>query len=102
MVETTITVRNTEQPEDEHTYYAIVFIQPDITMNKQLEFEDSSGMDVARFTFWSQSPLVENEKFLVVLVGVFESEQIDILETKIVAKTATPPRDQRVDFNLHG
>lgn len=51
-------------------------------------------MEVAQFTFWSQSPLVENEKFLVVLVGVFESEQTDILETRIVAKTATPQRSK--------
>jgi hypothetical protein len=57
-------------------------------------------MDVAKFTFWSQSPLVENEKFLVVLVGVEESEEIDILETRIVAKTASA--DRTVDFNLHG
>lgn len=62
-VHITITIRNTTQEDDEHTYYAIIFIQPDMTKNKPLEFESSRGKLKAEFTFWSQSPLSVDEKF---------------------------------------
>ena len=94
-----IVVTNTTQEDDEHTYYAIIFIQPDITMKDRLRFRSSSGKLEAKFTFWSQNPLIVDEKFLVVLVGVDESEEINLTESRIVAKTAAD--DQTIDFNLH-
>jgi hypothetical protein len=94
-----IIVTNTSQDEDEHTYYGIVFIQPDITMKERLRFKSSSGLLEAKFTFWSQNPLIVDEKFLVVLVGVDESEEINLTESRIVAKIAAD--NQTINFTLH-
>lgn len=93
-----IIVRNTSLDDDEHTYYTIVFIQPDITMNKRLKFNNSLGKDEAKFTFWSESPLAVGEKFLVVLASVQESEETDAIDSQIPAYVAG---DNIVEFNFH-
>lgn len=90
-----IIVRKPSVDDDEHTYYAIVFIQPDITMNKRLKFNNSVGKLEARFTFWSESPLAVGEKFLVILAAVQESEEIDGIEHQIPANVAG---DNIIDF----
>jgi len=99
MANSSITVRNTSEDDDEHTYYAIVYIQPDITMDKRLGYKTSSGKLEAKFSFWSQSPLVVNEKYLVVLVAVEESEKIHKIESKILSKTTSS--HENVDFDFH-
>jgi hypothetical protein len=99
MANSTIKIRNTTETDDEHNYDAIVYIQPDIVMNKRLVFKSSSGKLEAKFTFWSQSPLIVNEKYLVVLVGVEESEKIHKIDSKILSKTASA--NEIVDFDFH-
>jgi len=94
-----IVVTNTTEEDDEHEYYAIIFIQPDITMKQRLRFRSSSGLLEARFTFWSQNPLIVDEKFLVVLVGVEESDEINLTESRIVIKNAAD--NQTINFTLH-
>jgi hypothetical protein len=93
-----IIVRNTSLEDDEHTYYAIIFIQPDITMNKRLKFNNSIGKLEARFTFWSESPLAVGEKFLVILVSVEESEETDAINHQIPASIAG---DNIIEFDFH-
>jgi hypothetical protein len=94
-----IIVRNTSQDDDEHTYYAIVFIQPDITMNKRLKFNNAIGKLEAKFTFWSESPLAVGEKFLVILASVEESEETDAIDSRISAKSSSD--EDIIDFNFH-
>jgi hypothetical protein len=93
-----IVVKNTSLDDDEHTYYAIIFIQPDITMNKRLRFSSSSGKLEATYTF-TESPLSEGEKFLVILAAVEESEEIDAEESRILAKS--PSNTDIVEFDFH-
>jgi len=99
MANSSITVRNTVLADDEHNYDAIVYIQPDIAMNKRLGYKSSSGLLEAKFSFWSQSPLIVKEKYLVVLVAVEESEKIHKIESKIVSKTTSS--HENVDFTFH-
>ena len=92
-----IIVTNTGEDDDEHTYYAIVFIQPDITMSKRLELTGSKHE--ATFTFWSSSPLEVGEKFLVILISVEESEETDGIKSKFVAKAAG--NTDTIEFDFH-
>ena len=68
-----VIVTHGSEPDDENTYYGIVFPNRDIGQVKELKFSSSNDRLEAEFVF-DEDKVHEGEHFLAILVPVDESE----------------------------
>jgi hypothetical protein len=68
-----VIIKHPSTPDDEHTYYGIVFPNRDIGQIKQLKYEPSPNRLEASFSF-DEDKVKVGEHFLAILVPVNESE----------------------------
>jgi hypothetical protein len=85
MADFKVIVRKPSVDDDEHTYHAIVFINPNTIQEKTLAFSENRLQ--ATFTFPS-SIIPEGDKFAVCLVAVDEGTEIDDIGTRIGTNTS--------------
>jgi hypothetical protein len=87
-----VIIKHPSVPDDEHTYYAIVFPNRDIGQIKQLKFASNPDRLEAQFGFDAAKVNV-GEHFLAILVPVNESEISETNCSEIACKvgTNTPP-----------
>lgn len=86
-----VIIKHPSEPDDEHTYYGIVFPNRDIGQIKELEYVSPELQ--AEFQF-DESKVHVNEHFLAILVPVEESEIKEGNCNKIACKIGTNSKKQ--------